>query len=162
MEYRIPIVGPVSLDLFFDAGLSAVLRKSQLQLNDAALSTLRKDFPNPDFPNTTISNQLSLAKGTNFHLRSSTGVQFVVQLPVVNAPFRFYWAYNLNRLSTTVVEPNGAYFLSEQTKQALPPGVLDSLVVPQLRTILATQPQHFPGALFEPLRTFRFTVSRTF
>jgi outer membrane protein insertion porin family len=162
VEYRIPIVGPVSFSLFFDAGLNGILRRSQLQLDPSALSSLRQQFPNTDFPRATIPTQLPVASGTNFHLRSSTGIEFVVQLPVVNAPFRFYYAYNLNRLTQTIVEPNGAFFLSDQAKAGLPPGVLESQVLPQLRTILATQPQRFPATFFEPLRTFRFTVSRTF
>jgi outer membrane protein insertion porin family len=162
VEYRIPIIGPVTFGLFLDAGMDGILRKNQLQLDPSALSTLRQQFPNPDFPRATIPTEIPIAPGTNFHLRSSTGAEIVVQLPIVNAPFRFYYAYNLNRLKETIVEPTGAFFLSDQTKQALPPGVLQSTVLPQLQTILATQPGHFPGAFFEPRRTFKFTVSRTF
>jgi outer membrane protein insertion porin family len=161
-EYRIPIVGPVSMSLFYDVGLDGVLRRSQLQLNSTALGSLQQDFPNSDFPNFKISPRLPLAPGTNFHLRSSTGIEFVVQLPIVNAPFRVYYAYNLNRLSETIVEPPGAYFLSQATKVSLPPGVLQTQIVPQLTSILAAQPQHISGSLFEPAHAFRFTVSRTF
>ena len=103
-----------------------------------------------------------MASGTNFRPRSSTGIEFVVQLPIVNAPFRFYYAYNPNRLSTLISPPRGAYFLSEATRNSLPPGVLQAQIVPQLNTILDTQAVRIPSTLFEPRQTFRFTVSRTF
>ena len=35
-EYRIPIVGPVTLALFSDAGMNKILRPSQLTMNPAA------------------------------------------------------------------------------------------------------------------------------
>jgi len=161
-EYRIPILGPVSMSLFYDIGLDGVLRRSQLKLNPTALGALLQEFPNSDFPNLKINPQLPIAPGSNFHMRSSTGIEFIVQLPIVNAPFRVYWAYNLNRLTETIVEPPGAFFLSQATKAGLPPGVFQSQIAPQLNTLLGNQPGHFPGPLFEPAHAFRFTVSRTF
>jgi outer membrane protein insertion porin family len=161
-EYRIPLVGPVSMSLFYDVGLDGILRRNQLELNSAQLTNFQRDFPNSDFSNLKINQELPVASGTNFHLRSSTGIEFVVQLPIVNAPFRVYYAYNLNRLTETIVEPTGGYFLSDAIKASLPPGVLQTQIVPQLTTIIATQPQHIAGTLFEPSHAFRFTVSRTF
>jgi outer membrane protein insertion porin family len=161
-EYRIPIVGPVSMDLFYDVGLDGILRHNQLELNPAAVANFQQFFPNSDFPSLKIPAELAVAPSTNFHLRTSTGIEFIVQLPIVQAPFRFYYAYNLNRLTETVVEPPGAFFLSQATKAGLPPGVFQSQILPELNTTLATQPGHFPGPLFEPSHTFRFTVSRTF
>jgi len=153
-EYRIPLAGPITLALFFDVGLNGVLRRSQLQLDSSGVDGLRRRFPN-----TTINNQLSLASGSNFKLRTSTGVEIVVQLPVVNAPFRLYWAYNLNRLRTTFTAPAGDFVLTEEFKRSLPPGVLESQILPQLNTLISN-PQRLN--FFEPIRTFRFTVSRTF
>lgn len=154
-EYRIPLVGPLSLSLFFDAGLNGITRRDQLTLTPEGLERLRAQFPN-----TEISSRLDLAPGSNFRLRTSTGVEIVVQLPVVNAPFRFYWAYNLTRYRQVIVEPRGDFFLSEDFRNSLPPGVLESQILPQVNRLLDA------GALrinfFEPLRTFRFTVSRTF
>jgi len=162
LEYRIPIAGPVSLSLFADLGIDGALRKSELQLDPSALAQLQQQYPNPDFPTTKISKQLQLAPGTNFKPRSSTGIEFVVQLPVVNAPFRFYYAYNPNRLNALISPARGAYFLSEATKNSLPPGVLQAQIVPQLNTLLDSQAVRIPSSLFEPRQTFRFTVSRTF
>jgi len=117
------------------------------------------DLLRKQFPNATISNQLNLASGSNFKLRTSTGIEFVVQLPVVNAPFRIYWAYNLNRLRQTFIAPTGDFFLTDEFKRSLPPGVLESQILPQLNLLIGT-PRPLP--FFEPMRTFRFTVSRTF
>jgi outer membrane protein insertion porin family len=162
IEYRIPIAGPVSVSLFSDFGLDGILRKSQLQLDPGAVTQFQQEFPNSDFPKTTVQSQLQLAPGTNFKPRTSSGIEFVVQLPIVNAPFRFYYAYNLLRLDTTIIQPTGAFFLSTQQKQALPPNVFEAQIRPQLNTIIDTQTSRFPTGLFEPKHTFRFTVSRTF
>ncbi len=151
-EYRIPLVGPVSMDLFFDVGMNGVLRRNQLQLDTSGLQQLRTQFPTA-----TINQTIGLAPGTNFKLRTSTGVQFVVQLPIVNAPFRLYWAYNLNRLHEALVAPQSLF--NPDRLPPLPPGVLESQILPRLNAIV-TNPQRLN--FFEPLRTFRFTVSRTF
>ncbi len=162
LEYRIPIAGPVELDVFTDAGIDGALRKSQLQLDSAAVNLLHEEYPNPDFPNLKISQQIQVAPGTNFTPRVSSGIQIVVQLPIVHAPFRFYYAYNISRLTDTIVQPRGAFFLSDETKAALPPGVYTTQILPQLNTILDHQAFRIPSSLFEPKSMYRFTVSRTF
>ncbi len=153
-EYRIPLVGPVSMALFFDAGVNGVLRREQLQLDPSAVQQFRAQFPN-----TTIRPTVGLAPGSNFRVRTSTGVEFVVQLPIVNAPFRIYWAYNPTRYSQTLVPPAGAFNVSDALRQSLPPGVFNAQILPQLNN-LVNNPQKLN--FFEPARTFRFTVSRTF
>jgi outer membrane protein insertion porin family len=161
-EYRIPIAGPVSMSLFNDIGFDGIIRQSQLSLNPGALSTLQQQYPNPDFPNLTIPKNLAVLPGTNFKPHTSAGVEFVVQLPIVNAPFRFYYAYNYLRLNQTISGPSGGFFLSDAQKAALPPGVFETQIAPQLDTFLATQVQRIPAGLIEPKQTFRFTISRTF
>jgi outer membrane protein insertion porin family len=161
-EYRIPIAGPVSMSLFNDIGFDGIIRKSQLALNPGALSTLQEQYPNPDFPNLTIPKSLQVLSGTNFKPHTSAGVEFVVQLPIVNAPFRFYYAYNYLRLNQTLAGPRGGFFLSDAQKSALPPGVFETQIAPQLDTILDSQVQRIPAGLIEPKQTFRFTISRTF
>ena len=162
LEYRIPIAGPVSLSLFTDLGMDSILRPSQLQLGPQAASLLQEEFPNPDFPNTVVNPKVTIASGTNYAPRVSTGVELVVQLPIVNAPFRFYWAYNPLRLTQTITQPSGAYYLSPEQKAALPPDVLQTQIVPQLNSIISAQTLRVPTGLFEPSNTFRFSVSRTF
>jgi hypothetical protein len=65
-------------------------------------------------------------------------------------------------LNTTIAGQRGAYFLSPAEIASLPPGVLQSQVVPALNRILDQQVQRFPTGLVEPRSTFRFTVGRTF
>jgi outer membrane protein insertion porin family len=154
-EYRIPLVGPVSMSIFLDVGITGAMRRDQLGLNTPGLESLRQQFPSA-----TIPTYLDLAAGSNFRPRLSSGLEFVVQLPVVNAPFRIFWAYNFNRYTTVVAEPLGAYDLSDPIFQTLPQGVLVNQVQPQLDAIINAQARRLN--YFEPLRTFRFTVSRTF
>jgi outer membrane protein insertion porin family len=123
---------------------------------------VQSEFPNPFFPNTTVSQRLAIVPGTNWTPRTSSGVEFVVFLPIVKAPFRFYYAYNASRLNETIEGPSGAYYLSPAQLASLPPGVLQSQVIPLLNQMLQQQVQRFPTALVEPRNTFRFTVGRTF
>lgn len=153
-EYRIPLVGPVSMSLFFDAGINGILRKSQLKLDSAGLAQLRSQFPN-----TSISSALQLAPGSNFAPRTSLGVELVVQLPIVQAPFRIYWAFNPTRYSHTVTAPLGTFYLSDAFKNSLPPNVYNQFIFPALENVLST-PQTIQ--FNERRSTFRFTVSRTF
>jgi outer membrane protein insertion porin family len=161
LDYRIPIAGPVSMAVFNDLGFNGLLRKSQLQLDPTALAPLQQQFPNPDFPTLKIPSNLPVLGG-NFTPHSSTGVEFVVQLPIVNAPFRFYYAYNFLRQTSTITGPRGGYSISDAQKAALPPGVLATQIAPQLNTFLDQQIQRLPAGLIEPTHTFRFTVGRTF
>ncbi|MFZ0037127.1 MAG: outer membrane protein assembly factor BamA [Candidatus Acidiferrales bacterium] len=166
-EYRIPIAGPVSMSLFTDLGIDGILRRDQLALAPSSLNLLQQEFPNSYFPNTNVAPQLPLAPGTNWRPRASSGIEFVVQLPIVNAPFRFYYAYNPLTLDQTVVSPRGAFFISDDLLRSLPggtspTGVLATQIIPQLDNILDHDVQRLPTSLLEPHHTFRFTVSRTF
>ncbi|MGH9679609.1 MAG: BamA/OMP85 family outer membrane protein, partial [Candidatus Acidiferrales bacterium] len=98
-EYRIPIAPHVSASIFGDAGATGALRKNQLQLNNADLTQLQQTF---GCTVANISAALPFQPGTNFKLRTSAGVELVVQLPIVQAPFRIYWAYNFNRMAEVI------------------------------------------------------------
>jgi outer membrane protein insertion porin family len=161
-EYRIPIAGPVSMSLFVDAGTDGILQKSGLRLDPTGVANI-----NTTFPLANQQEQLAIASGTNFKLRMSTGVEFIINLPVVQAPFRIYYAYNPLRLHTTLVAPYDIYnpdnlYLQCQAlglTDPLHPRRCDPLVLTPLQPVLQN-----PGRLnyFEPASTFRFTVSRTF
>ncbi len=155
LEYRVPIVGPVSMSIFLDVGLNGLARKNQLQLDPAGVNSLRLQFPNAK-----INNRLDIASGSNFRPRSSAGLEFVVHLPIVNAPFRIYWAYNLLRYKKDIFEPAGTFTVSDELRKSLPPGVYEAQILPQLNA--QVQGDIGRGRPFEPLKTFRFTVSRTF
>jgi outer membrane protein insertion porin family len=159
VEYRIPIVGPVTAALFFDGGTDGIARPSALNLNLQGFQSLVQQFPAAN-----LKQQLQIAPHTNFRLRGSTGVEFVVQLPIVQAPFRLYYAYNLHRLHEEIVapqpylNPNDVNFL-KSAFNGIDPTIFPLQIQPQLNTIINN-----PGRLnyFEPKTTFRFTVSRTF
>jgi outer membrane protein insertion porin family len=154
-EYRIPLVGHyASMDFFLDVGTTGVLQRSQLQLSDPSFAALTTGLPD-----TMFNKNLLFAPHTNFAPRASTGIELVVNLPIVHAPFRIYYAYNVLRLNELVVAPQGDFYLSPELKNSLPPGVLDTQILPSL-TRAAANPAQFN--YIDPLKTVRFTVSRTF
>ena len=107
LEYRIPIVGNVlTLAPFLDIGNAWVTQKDQLR-RTVALS------------NGTIREEgVNFLTGTNSGLRSSTGIELQVQMPVINAPFRFFWYYNPHRIDTTFTGPaSGDQFLFKEKDQ---------------------------------------------
>jgi len=156
IEYRIPLVGPVTASLFLDAGTDGIAKTSALKLNPDGLTSLQQQFPGSN-----VSSQLPIASGTNFRLRGSTGIEFGVQLPIVQAPFRIYYAYNINRLHSEIISPPDYINPSELAllKSTLPPEVYNTQVLPLLQEFAVN-----PGRLnyFEPKTTFRFTVGKTF
>lgn len=172
IEYRIPIYKQyVGLTLFNDIGVSGILRRSQLELDPSALAPLRQQYPNPDFPClndtpcVTIPQNLQVASGTNFRPHTSAGVQLEFQLPIVQAPFRIFWAYNYLRLNQTIAPPLGGWYVPPAERQSLEQlGVYNSQIVPQLQNILghAQSSETIPPSLFETPSTLRFAVSRSF
>ena len=164
IEYRIPIVGNiVGASLFMDAGTDGIINRSALQLNPDGFNSLVANFPTAK-QNAGLTPNLPIAPGTNFRMRYSTGIEFVVQIPIIQAPFRIYYAYNLHRLYQELVpqqpfiEPSEKTFL-QTSFNAIDPTIYPQQIAPQLNFI-----QNNPGPLnyFEPRTTFRFTVSRTF
>jgi outer membrane protein insertion porin family len=140
-EYRIPIVGPVTLALFFDAGLNRILRTSQLNMDPQRVQDLNLQFPQAGF-----SGRVQIAPGTE-KPRASTGVELQVLLPVVNAPFRVYFAYNPLRVDENLQ----------------PPIVVDRSSFPNAATFYSAVTSIGQTYPFDERRTlFRFTVGRTF
>ena len=140
-EYRIPIFGPVTLALFLDAGMNRLVNTSQLQLNPTTIATLNSQFPEASFQNKAL-----VAPGTQA-LRSSTGLELQVLMPVVNAPFRVYFAVNPNTVRENLIPPIAAdrsYFPNAAT----------------YNNAIAQFGQPLP--FFERRDLFRFTVGRTF
>jgi len=140
-EYRIPIVGPVTLALFGDAGINKILRANQLTMDPGRVGDLNSQFPQAGF-----DGRVRIAPGTQ-KMRASTGVELQVMLPVVNAPFRLYWAYN-----PSIVR-----------EYLQPPIVADRSSFPNQNTFInsvARFGQAFP--YFEKRTMFRFTIGRTF
>jgi len=141
-EYRIPIVGPVTLAPFFDAGVDKILRANQLTMVPSQINNLNQQFPQAGF-----QQQIIIAPGTQ-KPRASTGLELQVMLPVVNAPFRLYFAYN-----PSVVR-----------EYLQPPVVADRSQFPNQATfnqyLLTNNSGLYP--FFEKRTLFRFTIGRTF
>jgi Omp85 superfamily domain len=162
LEYRIPIVGPVSATLFVDAGTTGILNKGALKLDPTGVANINSQFPLLNQP-----AQLQIAPGTNFHLRASTGIEFNINLPIVQAPFRIYWAYNPIRFHETITAPYDSINMNNLFLQCQALGLVDPLKPKSCDPIILTPLSPYlvnPGRLnyFEPWQTFRFTVSRTF
>jgi outer membrane protein insertion porin family len=140
-EYRIPLAGPITLAIFADGGLNRILLPGQLRMDPGRVADLNNQFPQAGF-----SGKVLIAPGSE-RVRVSTGIEFQVMLPVVQAPFRVYFAYNPSRV-----------FENLQT-----PIVADRAAFPNNATFLnsvASFGQIYP---FDEKRTlFRFTIGRTF
>ena len=161
-EYRIPIAGPVSMALFTDFGTDGILNKGALKLDPTGVANI-----NQKFPLVNQNEQLQIAPGTNFKLRMSSGVSFTVNLPIVQAPFVLYYAYNPLRLHETIVAPNQIVNMTNLVQTCKSLGLLDPLHPDQCSPLILGPLQNVlqnPGRLnyFEPSHTFRFTVTRSF
>jgi outer membrane protein insertion porin family len=90
LEYRIPLVGNIVIMApFLDVGNTWVLKKDQL----------RREFI--DSEGVVQTEGVKFLPGTNSGIRTSTGVEFQVMMPVINAPFRLIFAFNPNRIDRT-------------------------------------------------------------
>jgi outer membrane protein insertion porin family len=164
LEYRIPLVGPVNLAPFVDFGMNFAARNSQLRISEAAFAQLTSTsfgcsgldvtfncIPSIAPGSVPFKQELQIIPATNYVRRMSSGVEVQVMMPVINAPFRVYWAYNPLRLDTNAPTP------SLITRDMFPPGAAGDYTFQQ------TLRGFFPSySLREPRKTFRFTVSTTF
>ncbi|MBV9086307.1 MAG: outer membrane protein assembly factor BamA, partial [Acidobacteriaceae bacterium] len=162
-EYRIPIVGPVTLAPFVDFGMNFVARGSQLRVTDAAFNALNTTgfgcgtlanfacVPTVPAGSIPFNRELTIIPGTNYVPRLSTGLELQVLMPIINAPFRVYWAYNPLLLDTTASTPTFV------TRSMFPAGGAGDFTYRQ--TLQNFAPFY---TLREPRKTFRFTVSTTF
>ena len=163
VEYRITIAGPVAVAPFVDMGIDPILRPSQLQIaQEQYLEVKGTIFGCPQLDagynctggsrlNPAPAQNLQVLNSTNWQPRMSTGLELQMFLPVVNAPFRIYWAYNALRLDTPANPPIPI------TRGMFPVGAAGDYTYKQATTIYA------PNFLLrEPRKTFRFTVATTF
>jgi outer membrane protein insertion porin family len=109
-EYRIPIAGPVTLSFFDDFGIDTALDKGQLKQSPEGFASLTAPlYGCPAYNNGSCQDGIPGSQvgfkpdihpigGTNFVPRMSLGGEISVIMPVINAPIRFYYAYNPLRL----------------------------------------------------------------
>jgi outer membrane protein insertion porin family len=167
LEYRITIAGPVAVAPFVDLGTDPILRTSQLQINPVEFQNLQSTLYGCPTLTTayscqggqllgtnglpSISQHLTSVPGTNWVARMSTGLELQTFLPVVNAPFRIYYAYNALRLDGTATP------FVPINRDMFPDGAAGLYTY---HTTLSTLGSKF--TLLEPRKTFRFTVATTF
>ena len=172
LEYRIPIVSQVTFALFTDFGLNGNFQPGQLKQSAAGISTIASpSYGCPTFVNGACFGGISVpslrapylntVSGTNFVPRMSNGAELQVILPVVNAPFRLYYAYNPLRLFRDLPQQLAL-------PQTGPPGtatfqsLFPSTGAGQYSYLQAVQFYGADYTLREPRKTFRLTVSTTF
>jgi len=189
LEYRYTIAGPVAVAPFVDAGTVAILRDSQLQINPIQYTNLISTYFGCPYLGTFVNGQfvtdyvcdqngqvrgkmlnipqfLKPVPGTNWVPRMSTGLELQVMLPIINAPFRIYYAYNALRLNGHATPPIAI------TRGMFPgaPQYCQNANDPRCQnrdagtntfnnTIDSLSSSY---TLLEPRKTFRFTVATTF
>ncbi len=145
-EYRVPLVGPVTVAYFLDVGTSWILKKDQLRLRPGTLDHLRAKFPE-DIYRYPFVDTLEPISATDGKLRASTGVEFQLMMPVMNVPFRLYWARNVLRQDTIITPPQ-----KFPSRDLFPNDITYAQVIP-----------FFSGFRIHERKTrVGFTVSRTF
>jgi outer membrane protein insertion porin family len=160
MEYRIPIAGPVTFALFNDFGIDVAANKGQLKQSPEGAASLNAPlYGCPVYNNGTCEGGVQVKfnslirplAGTNFVPRMSTGAELQVILPIVNAPFRVYYAFNPLRLYE---EAEGQNLI---TREMFPPGGAGDYSYAEAIQLYGSRYQ-----LRDPRKTFRLTVSTTF
>jgi outer membrane protein insertion porin family len=176
LEYRIPIAGPVMIDFFDDFGIDTALNKGQLKQSPEGFASLTAPlYGCPVYnngscqggiPGSEVGFQPNIRpiSGTNFVPRMSTGAEISVIMPVINAPFRLYYAYNPLRLyerpycNDVLLGENRQSCTAELiTRDLFPPGGAGDYTYQEVEAGYGAR------YLFrEPRKTFRLTVSTTF
>ena len=107
LEYRIPIINQVTFAFFTDFGMDFDAQAGQLRQSTAGNSLISgAQYGCPTFVNGACFGGssvkfpviLPVVPGTNYVPRMSNGAELQVILPIVNAPFRIFYAYNSLRL----------------------------------------------------------------
>jgi outer membrane protein insertion porin family len=160
-EYRIPIYArTVSFAIFNDFGMDVALDKSQLRQSPEGSALLNSPlYGCPNYVNGSCQGgvQIDFGRlirpiyGTNFVPRDSSGAEIDVMMPIINAPFRIFYAFNPLRLEKDF------YAQDLITRSMFPSGGAGDYSFAQAQQAYGAQYQ-----LREPRKTFRLTVSTTF
>ena len=176
LEYRIPVVGPFTFSFFDDFGIDSAVSHSQLLQSPEGFASLTAPlygcpvFNNGSCQDGIPGSQVGFLKdikpvaGTNFVPRMSTGAELGVIMPVINAPFRLYYAYNPLRLYERPYcdEPGAGYHelscsAALITRSMFPPGGAGDYTYQEAIEAYGAQ-----DVFREPRKTFRLTISTTF
>jgi outer membrane protein insertion porin family len=161
LEYRIPLVGrTAALEFFDDFGMDMATSIGQLKQSPQGYQSLNAPlYGCPNYVNGAcvggqaiqFDRYIRPIPGTNYVPRMSLGAQISVMMPIINAPFRIYYAYNPLRLYDNITGKNLI------TRSMFPAGGAGDYSYAQ-----ATQLYGSIYELREPNKTFRLTVSTTF
>ena len=160
LEYRIPLGGPVTFGLFDDFDITSVVRQSQLRQSVEGADQLNSPlYGCTSYYNGACQggqsiqfiNEIRPISGTNVVPRDSLGAEIDVILPIVNAPFRLYYAYNVARLYE---DRQGESLI---TRSMFPAGGAGDFTYAEAISAYDSL-LHFR----EPRKTFRLSVSTTF
>jgi outer membrane protein insertion porin family len=175
-EYRIPVVGPFTFALFDDFGIDSAVNHNQLkQSPEGFASLLAPLYGCPVYNNGScqggipgsqvgFKQNIRPVTGTNFVPRMSTGAEVSVLMPIINAPFRLYYAYNPLRLyerpycnDVLLGQKQQSCSAELITRDMFPPGGAGDY------TYAEAIQSYGSGYVFrEPRKTFRLTISTTF
>ena len=175
-EYRIPVVGPFTFAFFDDFGIDSAISHSQLIQSPEGFASLTAPlYGCPVYNNGACQggipgskvgfrNAIRPVAGTNFVPRMSLGAELSVIMPVINAPFRLYYAFNPLRLyeqpyCNDVVLGQKQQSCSAEliTRAMFPPGGAGDYTYQE-----AIQAYGAQYVFREPRKTFRLTISTTF
>ena len=176
LEYRIPIAGPVTFSFFNDFGIDVATSRGQLKQSPEGFASLTAPlYGCPVYNNGSCQGGIPGAlvgfqrdirpvAGTNFVPRMSTGAELAVIMPIINAPFRLYYAYNPLRLyerplcnDVTLGTNKGSCTAELITRDMFPTGGAGDYTYQE-----AIQAYGSRYLFREPRKTFRLTVSTTF
>jgi outer membrane protein insertion porin family len=176
MEYRIPIVGSATISFFDDFGLDSATLRSQLKQSPEGFASLTAPlYGCPVYnngscqggiPGSEVGFQRDIhpVAGTNVVPRMSLGGEFSIIMPIVNAPFRFYYAYNPLRLyerpycnDVTLGAKVQSCSAELITRDLFPPGGAGDYTYAEALAGYGAQ-----NLFREPRKTFRLSVSTTF
>ncbi len=175
-EYRIPVVGPFTFAFFDDFSIDAATNHGQLKQSPEGFASLTAPlYGCPVYNNGScqggipgsevgFKQNIRPVSGTNFVPRMSTGAEMSVLMPIVNAPFRLYYAWNPLRLYETpycndvfIGGKQGSCTAELITRAMFPPGGAGDYTYGEAMEAY--------GARYifrEPRKTFRLTISTTF
>ncbi len=170
LEYRIPIVSQVTFAFFTDFGMNFDALPGQLRQSTAGQSLITgaqygcpKVVNGACFGGSSVAfpNLLKIVPGTNYQPRMSTGASLQVVLPIINAPFQIYYAYNPLRLFKDIPQelavPNSGPDNVNTFKGYFPTNGSGQFSYQQ-----ALQYYGADYILREPRKTFRLTVATSF
>ncbi len=176
VEYRIPVVGPFTFAFFDDFGINAAVNHGQLMQSPEGFASLTAPlYGCPVYNNGSCQGGIPGSEvgfrrnirpvaGTNFVPRMSLGTELSVFMPVINAPFRLYYAYNPLRLYETpycndviLGEKQKSCSAELITRAMFPAGGAGDYTYQEALEAYGSQ-----YIFHEPRKTFRLTISTTF